>query len=183
MTEQISIPSQYWGQPADRLLATLESTAGGLTAADAEQRLATLGPNVLEAKKKATALGLFLNQFKSPIILILIFATGVSAVTKEWVDAVIILAIVLGSALLSFVQEYSASNGAEKLRAQVTVKATLLRDGGPQQVPAEEVVPGDVVLFSAGSLVPADCVLLETRDFYVNQAVLTGETSPVEESE
>jgi Mg2+-importing ATPase len=179
MTE-MSIPSQYWSQPAESLLAALQSTADGLATPDAQQRLATFGSNVLEAKKKATALGLFVNQFKSPIVLILIFATGVSAATQDWVDALIILAIVLGSALLSFFQEYSASNAAEKLRAQVTVKATVLRDGQPQSILAEEVVPGDVVQLSAGNLVPADGVLLEARDFFVNQAVLTGETFPVE---
>jgi Mg2+-importing ATPase len=101
-------------------------------------------------------------------------------VLKDWVDALIILVIVLGSALLSFFQEYSASTAAEKLRAQVTVKASVLRDGQAQQVPAEEVVPGDVVQLSAGNLVPADGVLLEVHDFFVNQAVLTGETFPVE---
>jgi Mg2+-importing ATPase len=176
----LSIPSQYWSQPVESLLTALQSTAGGLTTSDAQQRLAAFGSNVLEARKKATALGLFLNQFKSPIVLILLFATGVSAVLKDWVDAVIILAIVLGSALLSFVQEYSASNAAEKLRAQVTVKATVLRDGQPQSILAEEIVPGDVVQLSAGNLVPADGVLLEAHDFFVNQAVLTGETFPVE---
>jgi Mg2+-importing ATPase len=180
MTERTIIPDQYWSQPIKDLVAALGGTSDGLGSAEAGLRLAQVGPNLLEAKEKATALRLFLNQFKSPIILILLFATGMSAVTKEWVDATIILAIVLGSALLSFLQEYSASNATEKLRAQVTVKATVLRDGQPQQVPVEEVVPGDVVVLSAGSLVPADGVLLEARDFYVNQAVLTGETFPVE---
>ncbi len=162
----------------DRLLTSLGSTSDGLTTADAQQRLTQYGHNVLETKEKATALGLFLNQFKSPIVLILLFATGVSAATQEWVDGVIILAIVLGSALLSFFQEYSANTAAEKLRAQVTIEATVLRDGQPQSIPAEEVVPGDVVLLSAGSLIPADGVLLEASDFYVSQAVLTGETFP-----
>ncbi|MBC8249305.1 MAG: magnesium-translocating P-type ATPase [Anaerolineales bacterium] len=177
MTDQ---PSQYWSESPDSLLAALYSTAEGLSTDDARQRLEQFGPNVLKVKEKTTALGLFLNQFKSPIILILLFATGVSAVTKEWVDALIILTIVLGSAVLSFWQEYSANTAAEKLRAQVMIKATVLRDGQPQTIPAEEVVPGDVVLLSAGSLIPADGVLLEARDFYVNQAVLTGETFPVE---
>ena len=158
----------------------MHTTPNGLSAEEAGRRLSQFGPNVLDAKKKATALGVFLNQFKSPIILILVFATVLSAVLQEWVDAVIILAIVLGSALLSFFQECSAGNAAEKLRAQVTVKATVLRDGQAQQVPAEEVVPGDIVQLSAGSLVPADSVLLDARDFFVNQAVLTGETFPVE---
>jgi len=182
MTDRDNTPAsgQYWSESPDSLLATLHSTSNGLSSDEARQRLEEFGRNVLRVREKTTALGLFLNQFKSPIILILLFATGVSAVTKEWVDALIILAIVLGSAVLSFVQEYSASNATEKLRAQVTIRATALRDGQPQSVPAEEVVPGDVLLLSAGSLVPADGVLLEARDFYVNQAVLTGETFPVE---
>lgn len=180
MTDKTSGSSEYWSQPLDGLLAALHSTPDGLSTPDAGQRLEQLGPNVLEAREKATAVGLFLDQFKSPIILILLLATGVSAVLKDWVDALIILAIVLGSALLSLVQEYSANTAAEKLRAQVTIRATVLRDGRLQSIPAEEVVPGDVVLLSAGSLIPADGVLLESRDFYVNQAVLTGETFPVE---
>jgi Mg2+-importing ATPase len=170
----------YWSRSADDLIAALHSTLDGLTAAEATRRLQQFGPNVLKARKTATPLKLFLGQFKSPIVLILLIATGVSAVTQEWVDAVIILAIVLGSALLSFFQEYNANTAAEKLRAQVRVKATALRDGQPQAIPAEQVVPGDVVLLSAGSLISADGILLEARDFYVNQAVLTGETFPVE---
>jgi P-type Mg2+ transporter len=179
-TENRSLSERYWSQPSASLLASLHTTPDGLSADEAGRRLSQFGPNVLDAKKKVTALGVFVNQFKSPIILILVFATALSAVLHEWVDAVIILAIVLGSALLSFFQEYSAGNAAEKLRAQVTVKATVLRDGQAQQVPAEEVVPGDLVRLSAGSLVPADSVLLDARDFFVNQAVLTGETFPVE---
>jgi len=182
MIEKITIPEQYWSRPLENLLAALGSTADGLDAAGAQQRLATFGPNVLATKEKATALGLFLSQFKSPIVLILLFATVVSAMVQEWVDAVIILAIVLGSAVLSFVQEYNANAAAEKLRAQLQTKATVLRNGQPQPVPTEEIVPGDVVLLSAGSLIPADGVLLEARDFYVNQAVLTGETFPVEKT-
>jgi Mg2+-importing ATPase len=180
MTDSTTIPEQYWSRPVEGLFAALNSSSDGLGSAEADLRLSQVGPNLLEVKEKATAFKLFLNQFKSPIVLILIFATAVSAVTKDWVDALIILAIVLGSALLSFFQEYGANNAAEKLRAQVTIKASVLRDGGPRQIPAEEVVPGDVVLLSAGSLVPADGVLLEARDFYVNQAVLTGETFPLE---
>jgi Mg2+-importing ATPase len=180
MMDGTAASDQYWRQPPDRLAKALHSTPDGLAAADARQRLAQVGPNALQARERATPLRFFLDQFKSPIVLILLFATGVSAVTQEWVDALIILAIVLGSALLSFFQEYSANTAAERLRSQVMVKSTVLRDGRPQAVPAGEIVPGDVVLLSAGSLVPADGVLLEARDFYVNQAVLTGETFPVE---
>jgi Mg2+-importing ATPase len=170
----------YWGEPPDGLLASLQSTAAGLSSIQAQQRLAAVGPNTLRAHHRTTAPGLFINQFKNPIVLILLFATAVSAVVREWIDAVIILLIVLGSAALSFIQEYNANHAAEKLRAQLTLKTTVLRDGQPQTIPAEEIVPGDIVTLSAGSLIPADGVLLEARDFYVNQAVLTGETFPVE---
>ncbi len=125
-------------------------------------------------------MGLFLNQFKSPLVLILIVAAIVSAILGEWTDAVIVLAVVLGSTMLGFVQEYRAGNAVEKLRSQVTIKSNVLRGGQPQMLPSEQVVPGDVVLLSAGSLIPADGVVLEANDFFVNQAVLTGETFPVE---
>ncbi len=172
--------NRYWNQPVESLLAALRSSPTGLSAAEAGTRLAHLGPNSLETRKRAAWPGLFLGQFNSPIILILLFATVVSAVLQDWADAIIILAIILGSAILSFVQEYSASNAAEKLRAQIRIKATVVRDGQPQAIPAEEVVSGDVVLLSAGSLIPADGVLLEAKDFFVSQATLTGETFPVE---
>ena len=123
---------------------------------------------------------LLLSQFKSPLVLILIFAAIVSGIVGEWVDASIVLAIVLGSTILGFVQEYTASNAVEKLRSQVTIKSSLLRGGQPQMLPSEQVVPGDVVVLSAGSLIPADGIVLEANDFFVNQAVLTGETFPVE---
>jgi Mg2+-importing ATPase len=182
MADDSTAVSPWWSQALDDLLAKIGSTRQGLSAAEAQQRLRQVGPNTLKAKKRASALMFFLGQFKSPIILILLFATAASAALRDWTDALIIFAIVLGSTVLSFVQEYSASNAAEKLRAQVTVKAMTLRDGKAQSVLAEEVVPGDVVLLSAGSLVPADGIVLEARDLFVNQAVLTGETFPVEKT-
>jgi Mg2+-importing ATPase len=178
--EKPSPPDAYWSVDPGDLLAALHSGADGLSTAEADERLGLFGPNRLVEKHQTTPLKLFLDQFKNPIVLILLFATGVSAFVQEWVDAGIILVIVLGSAALSFVQEYNASTAVEKLRAQVKVKATVLRGGESQSIPAEDIVPGDVVLLSAGSLVPADGVVLEEKDFYVNQAVLTGETFPVE---
>jgi Mg2+-importing ATPase len=134
----------------------------------------------LKPRRHDTALRSFIAQFTSPLVLILVFAAVVSAIAGEWTDAAIVVAIVVASAVLSFAQEYSASHAVEKLRAQVTIKATVLRDSKPQPIPAEEVVPGDIVLLSAGSLIPADGIVLEAKDFFVNQAVLTGETFPVE---
>ncbi|MGQ9555485.1 MAG: magnesium-translocating P-type ATPase [Anaerolineae bacterium] len=180
MSELILPRDQYWSVPPEQLLAALNTTADGLSAAEAGRRLLTYGRNTLKARRRMTALPLFLSQFTSPLILILLFATGVSILVKEWVDAIIILIIILGSGLLSFIQEYSANTATERLRARLTVKATVLRDGVPRPLPTDEVVPGDVVLLSAGSLVPADGIVLEEKDIFLNQAALTGETFPVE---
>jgi Mg2+-importing ATPase len=180
MTSDTACLNEYWSRPQDDLVVALGTTPRGLGTVEARQRLERFGPNSLEAREKLTALRVFINQFRSPIILILLFATAVSAALRDWIDALIILAIVLGSGMLSFFQEYQANNAVEKLRARVTIKSTVLRDGRPQSIPAEEVVPGDMILLSAGSLVPADGVVLEARDFFLNQAVLTGETFPVE---
>jgi Mg2+-importing ATPase len=180
MQDLSSIPKSYWAQEASGLYQALSSRPEGLNQSEADQRLITLGPNVLQTRAQATPLDLFLNQFKSPIILILLFATLVSGILRDWPDAIIILVIVFGSALLSFSQEFRASNAADKLRSRLQVKTTVLRNGQPQTIPNEQVVPGDVVQLSAGSLIPADGVVLDARDLFVNQAVLTGETFPVE---
>ena len=172
----------FWNGSPQELFSAISSSPTGLSSSEAARRLAQTGKNTLQAKKQASPLALFISQFRSPIILILLFATGLSAVLKDWPDAVIILAIVLGSAILSFSQEYSASNAAEKLRSQVSLRTNVLRDAQEQSVLAEEVVPGDIVLLSAGSLVPADGIILEAKDFFVSQAVLTGETFPVEKT-
>jgi P-type Mg2+ transporter len=173
-------PVAYWSLAPEQLLSTLHSSRNGIQPADAEQRLKQYGLNTIRAQPQTTALRLLLSQFKSPLVLILIFAAIISGIVGEWIDAIIVLAIVLGSTILGFVQEYTASNAVEKLRSQVTIKSKLLRGGQPQMLPSEQVVPGDVVLLSAGSLIPADGFVLEANDFFVNQAVLTGETFPVE---
>ena len=180
MADTINIPEKYWSLPQDALVSQLQSSDDGLQSGEADRRLQLFGPNQLQVREQASAIGLFLNQFKSPIVLILLGATLVSAILKDWVDAAIILLIVLGSAILSFVQEYNANSAAEKLREQITLKVNVLRDHQPRSILAAHVVPGDVVLLSAGSLIPADGVVLEAKDFFVNQAVLTGETFPVE---
>jgi Mg2+-importing ATPase len=180
MTLQTRGNQPFWSLPEEDLLQQLQSSASGIIISEAQKRLDTYGLNVLQGHKQSTALELFINQFKSPIIILLLIATLISAFLQDWVDAAIILVIVMGSALLSFYQEYGASSAAEKLRAQIRVKADVLREGQVMVVPADEVVPGDVVLLSAGSLIPADGIVLEAKEFFVNQAVLTGETYPVE---
>jgi Mg2+-importing ATPase len=180
MSEQLRQSVDYWSTPADQVLTELRATAQGLSAAEAQARLKALGLNTLKARKRATALGLFLRQFKSPLVLILLFATFISALAKEYADALVIFVIVIGSAAITFAQEFSASHAVEKLRSRLVHKVPALRDGTALAVPAEEIVPGDIVMLSAGSLVPADGLVLEAKDFFIDQAVLTGETFPVE---
>jgi P-type Mg2+ transporter len=174
------VPAEYWSIPSANLLAVLKSTEKGLTQQEVDQRIKRYGPNALEKRQQASALILFLSQFRSPLVLILIFAAIVSAFVGEWTDAGIVITVVLGSTILGFVQEYNASNAVEKLRSRVTIKSTVLRDGQSKQIPSEQIVPGDVVALSAGSLIPADGIILSATDFFINQAVLTGETFPVE---
>jgi len=174
------VPDAYWSLPAEELLARLGSDEGGLSSRKASARLKLHGPNALDATKRATAPGLFANQFKSPLVLILMVASIISMFVGEWVDAGVVLAIVLGSTILGFAQEYVAGNAIEKLRSKVTIHSNILRDGQPKSLPSSRVVQGDLVLLSAGSLIPADGVVLEAKDLFVNQAVLTGETFPVE---
>ena len=172
----------YWSTAPDKLLSELHSSPNGLSQADAERRLLQYGPNSIQAGSQTTALGLLLNQFKSPLVLILVGAAIISAIAGEWPDAVIVLLVVLGSTTLGFVQEYRASDAIEKLRSRVMIKSSVVRDGSTSEVLSQQVMPGDVVLLSAGSLIPADGVVLEANDLFVSQAVLTGEVFPVEKN-
>jgi P-type Mg2+ transporter len=172
--------SPFWSLPDDRVLQQLHSSANGLSDREAKQRLVKYGSNSLKQQRKSSDIGLLLNQFKSPIVLILIFAAGLSIFLKDRTDAIIILTIVLASGLLGFWQERGASDAVEKLLALVQVKATVLRSGQSQEIPHEDVVPGDIVLLTAGDSIPGDCLVLESKDLSVNEAALTGETYPAD---
>lgn len=174
------LAQSYWSLPAQALLKALAAERHGLSQREAAARCRRHGPNSLKAVKQATAWSLLLNQFRSPLVLILMAASLISLLAAEWVDAGVVLAIVIGSTLLGFTQEYVASHAIEKLRSKVVVHTTAWRDGQARVIPADRLVPGDLVQLSAGSLIPADAVVLEANDCFVNQAVLTGETFPVE---
>ena len=175
-------PQAFWSLPAAELLARLKATPQGLTGNEARKRLALYGSNLLTPRKRSDSLALFLTQFKSPITLILLFAAGLSFFLHEHVDVLIILAIVFISGLLGFWQERGAANAIEKLLAIVQIKAAVLRDGSPIEIPVEEIVPGDVVILNGGDIIPGDCLILESKDLFVDEATLTGETYPVEKS-
>ena len=172
----------FWSLPATEILRQLQTTKEGLTVDEARQRLAHYGSNLLKPPKRSDVLTLLVGQFKSPLILILFFATGLSFFLRDSVDAIIILGIVLGSGLLGFWQERGATNAVAKLLAIVQIKAEVLRDGVSKQVPVESIVPGDMVILSAGDIVPGDCLIQESKDLFVDEASLTGETYPVEKA-
>ncbi|MBS0170946.1 MAG: magnesium-translocating P-type ATPase [Nitrospira sp.] len=172
----------FWALPGDVLLRELAVTREGLSAAEAERRQAVALPSRLKPAHDSHPVRLLLAQFRSPIILILLFASGVSLFLAERSDALIILGIILASALLSFRQEYRAARAVAGLLALVQVTARVWREGQVIEIPANSVVPGDVVELSAGSSLPGDARLLEAKDLFVDEATLTGETYPVEKS-
>ena len=172
----------FWSVPADEIFKELQTTPQGLSPREAQERLARHGSNLLKPRKRTDALTLLLSQFKSPIILILLFAVGLSFLLHDSADALIILIIVLVSGLLGFWQERGAVNAVERLLAIVQIKATVIRQGDPKEVPVEEIVPGDIVVLNAGDVIPGDCLILESKDLFVDEATLTGETFPVEKT-
>jgi len=152
----------------------------GLSSLEAAKRLKEFGPNLLKPPLQRAVLLQFLTHFRNPLVLILLAASLISALTGDAAGALIIGLIVVMSVTLDFVQAYRAGRAADQLALQVAVTATVLRDGTPCDRPVSALVPGDVVLLSAGNLIPADAWLLEANDFFVNQAQLTGEPYPVE---
>ncbi len=174
------MPSASWRDSLAAVQAQLGSSPEGLSSGEAAARLAQYGPNILATHRKRTLLLEFLSRFRNPLVILLLAASGISALTGEVTSFLIISAIVLMSVTLDFVQEHRAGQAAERLKQSVAVRVSVLRDGRPQEIPVSELVPGDVVLLSAGDLVPADGRVLEAKDFFVNQALLTGEPYPVE---
>jgi Mg2+-importing ATPase len=178
----LGVDQPYWSATADGLLLGLSAAPFGLTSDDAAARLRQAGPNSLVERGSAPAAKLMLRQFASPLVLILAFGACISLALGEWIDASIILAIVAGSALLGFYQEYRASRAVMALRARLALTSRALRDGVERAIPCEALVPGDVVLLAAGNLVPADGRILEANAFLVTEAALTGESLPVEKA-
>lgn len=164
----------------DELRSRLESGPEGLTSDAANARLPRGGRSPQAGGEFWRALGLFASQFRSPITMILVAAAVLSMFLRDVADASIILGIVLIGAGLGFWQEYSAANALAALIALVETRVAVLRDGRETELPTELIVPGDVILLSAGSTIPGDCRLMESEDLFVNEAALTGESYPVE---
>ncbi|WP_040760671.1 magnesium-translocating P-type ATPase [Spirosoma panaciterrae] len=168
----------FWTQTTAHWSQQLSSSEQGLTEQAAQQRLkAAIGKQPESALQKD--IRLFVSQFKSPLMLLLIGAVLLSAFLGDTSDVLIILFILLSTGLISFFQERNAGRVVEKLQALITIKSTVLRDGQEQEVPASQLVPGDVLLFNAGDVVPADCLLIQANELQANEASLTGESFPV----
>lgn len=169
--------------PAAQLLADLKTDAkSGLDEQAAKYRYTLSKHKLLASKKKGGPWPLFFSQFKSPFILLLLFATAISLVLGDKSDAFIIFTIIFVSALLSFFQEKSAKQTMDKLLEIIHLKSVVLRNGVKKEIKSEHVVIGDILLLNAGSVIPADCYLLESKDLFVDEAVLTGETFYAEKS-
>ena len=180
MDDTLHTTAPYWSRDVGDLSTSLGSGPHGLSAAHAAERLAVVGPNSVEDAQRLTPLRLLWRQVGSPLVLILIFAAAVSLSLSQWVDAAIILAIVVGSSLLGFYQEYRASAAVEELKKRLALTCRVVRDGVEGTVRADAIVPGDILVLSAGNLIPADGRILEASDFLVSEASMTGESFPVE---
>ena len=173
-------PKTWHALSVEEVFRSLQATEHGLSQQEAEQRLARFGPNELQERGKVSPLAIFLEQFKSILIIILLAAVAVSAAIGEVLDATIIFAIVIACTVLGFVQEYRAGKAMEALRRMAAPTASVLRDGDEREVAARELVPGDVALIRTGDRIPGDSRLIEAVNLRVGEASLTGESVPVE---
>ena len=176
---------KFYTQAVEEVLASLETGAEGLSAEQAQKRLEQYGPNKLKEGKKPSLIQRFFAQLKDPMLIILLIAAGVSALTgvfsgeSEWAEVIIILTVVLLNAILGVFQESKAEAAIEALQTMTAATCKVLRDGKMLVLHSDELVPGDVVLLEAGDSVPADGRIIENASLKIEEAALTGESVPV----
>ncbi|HEY1113367.1 MAG TPA: calcium-translocating P-type ATPase, PMCA-type [Chitinophagaceae bacterium] len=167
---------------AEEVVSMQESSHNGLSVEESGRRLQEYGPNELKEGKRITPLDILLNQFKDFMILVLIVAAIISGFLGDIIDTIAIIAIVIINAIIGFVQEYRAEKAMQALKQMSAASAKVFRGGSVRQVPAHDIVPGDLVLIEAGDIIPADLRLIECGQLKVNEASLTGESVPVEKT-
>jgi P-type Ca2+ transporter type 2C len=172
----------WHSKPPQEVMSELNVTSTGLTVHDAQERLLVHGPNELKKEKGKSPLRLLLGQFTNILMIILLIAIGLSFAVGEAADALIILAIVIASAVLGFTQEYRSEKAIEALKKMTAPTASVLRDGKEIKIPANQLVPGDIVFLYTGDKIPADARLLEAFTMKSDEASLTGESAPVDKS-
>ncbi|NYT07818.1 MAG: cation-transporting P-type ATPase [Methanomicrobiales archaeon] len=172
----------WQGLSGDEVLERLHSSRSGLTSDEAERRLGIYGPNTLTEEEKASRLRIFLRQFRSVLIFILLVASAISLAVGEYIDFLAILVILIFNAILGFVQEWQAERAIEALKQMLGLRTMVLREGRETEIEAARVVPGDIVVLGAGSRVPADMIMLESATLLADEAPLTGESIPREKA-
>ncbi|AKB38565.1 Cation-transporting ATPase, E1-E2 family [Methanosarcina siciliae C2J] len=170
----------YYDREISSVLEELKTSEEGLSSEDAEKRLEEYGKNELKEKEKVSVLQLFLSQFKSILIFILIVASIVSALLGETIDSVVILFTVFLAGVLGFVQEYRAEKAIELLKSLTSPEATVIRNGTEKKIPSTELVPGDIILLQTGDRIPADARIIKEFNLKVDESSLTGESVPVQ---
>ncbi|RMF54757.1 calcium-translocating P-type ATPase, SERCA-type [Candidatus Woesearchaeota archaeon] len=183
MNIKVVEPIRFYDKSSEEVLKLLRVHKNiGLTAEEVQKRRSVYGLNELRQEKKISPLLIFLGQFKSFIIYILLFALAVSVISGEYIDATVILAILLINAVFGFIQEYKAEKAIEELKKLTGLKANVIRSGAIARIDAKELVPGDIILVEEGSKISADCRIIESSLLQVQEASLTGESAPVEKT-
>ncbi|MDR1431088.1 MAG: cation-translocating P-type ATPase [Propionibacteriaceae bacterium] len=180
MSETLEIAPAFEKLSFPDALAQLDTTKKGLSNEEAAARLERYGPNAFEEEKRKSILAMFLSQLNDPMIYILFAATLVSAFLAEYTDAIIIVAIIVINAVVGVVQENNAEKSLEALKKMASPNAAVRRGGRLVEIPAAELVPGDIVILEAGRIVPADVRLVESVNLKIEESALTGESVPVE---
>lgn len=162
------------------LFMELRTSLNGLSTADAQKRLEEVGANQIDAEKPTPAWLIFLHAFKDPFVLVLALLMIVSFVTKDYEAAIVMAVMITASATISFIQEYRSQKASLELKELIENTCAVTRNNQTKEIPMDEVVPGDIVRLATGDVIPADAVLIWTKDLFVNQSSLTGESMPIE---
>ena len=170
----------FWTYESKDMLKKLNTDENGLSSREAEKRIDKYGQNILEERRSSSNLEMFINQFKNPIIIILIFAAFLSIFLKDYTDGIIILIIIMISSLLSYSHESKANNAVKKLLSSVSVTSSVLRDGKFEEIDNAMLTVGDIIKVKTGDMIPADCLIIEANSLSMDESSLTGETFPVE---
>lgn len=181
MSKEIN-QKKWWSLQIPEVIASFNSGPNGLTQEEAAKRLAQYGPNELVEKEKISPWKIFLEQFKSILIIILLIAIVLSAIVGDIKESIVIAIIVIMASGLGFIQEYRAERAIEALKKMAAPLASVIRDGREKEIPAKELVPGDIIFLRAGNKVPADCRLIEAVNLKIDEASLTGESIPIEKT-
>src|SRR3989344_3482054 len=169
----------FWALPIGEVLDILETTRAGLSEDDVKERRSLFKENVLPHGPSLSHLSIFFRQFKSPLLALLMAASVITMFLKDWKDAGLILAVVVANVILGFYQESKAERALAHLRSYIIERTRVFRGGQETEINSSELVPGDVVHLAQGDRVPADCRLIYANDFLVDEAILTGESLPV----